>query len=284
MSHFSRVSGDAFGFQNMFYGYIDESGDRATNLVTLSCLAGHWSNLYYFENDWARLLAKKNKELKREGRQQISRFHATYWSTKRREFEGWSDVEKIDFIDGFIALFHRYPVAVSSETLNKQELLEVFPEAEGRQDELAHYFLLTFIILHLDSKLLSDKRYATDRIAFIHDESQHSQVLKDTLASLKIDSGVANRDRLVSIEPKGWKEEVLLQAADLIAYENFKMIERRQAGFPTRKTMERILVSSQFGGRNALLTGGVLREFREKASAETIDFIFNIARIKSRRA
>src|ERR1700687_240698 len=134
----------------MFYGYIDESGDEQTNLRTLSCLTGHWAQLFWFQNDWERILEKKNQELKAQGRQELSRFHATYWSTKNGEFAGWSDEEKINFIDNLIALFHRYPVVGSSETLNKQDLLEVFPEAQEQErvEQLAHVFLLMFIIMY----------------------------------------------------------------------------------------------------------------------------------------
>jgi Protein of unknown function (DUF3800) len=266
----------------MFYGYIDESGDDQTNLRTLSCLAGHWSQLFWFQNDWERILEEKNQELKAQGRQVLSRFHATYWSTKNEEFEGWSDKEKIEFIDKFIWLFYRYPVVGSSETLNKQDLVEVFPEAlkQGRIEHLAHVVLLIYIVQYFDSRLLTDTRYATDRIAFIHDETPYKGVLRDTFEGLKNDIGIKNRDRLASIECKGWKDEILLQAADLIAYENFKVIERKQVGAEMRIPMKRILLSSKFAGRNALVTKAALQEFRDKADRPTLDLVLKYARIK----
>jgi hypothetical protein len=266
----------------MFYGYIDESGDQKTNLRTLSCLAGHWSQLFWFQNDWERILEKKNGELKAQGRQILSRFHATYWSTKNEEFEGWSDEEKIEFIDKFIRLFYRYPVVGSSETLNKQDLAEVFPEAQkqGHIEHLAHVFLLMYIVQYFDSRLLADTRYATDRIAFIHDETPYKGVLCDTFEGLRNDIGIKNRDRLASIECKGWKEEVLLQAADLIAYENFKVIERKLAGAEMRIPMKRILLSSKFAGRNASIPKAALQEFRDKADKPTLDLVFKYARMK----
>lgn len=266
----------------MFYGYIDESGDKETNLRTLSCLAGHWSQLFYFQNDWEKILEKTNQRLRAQGRQVLSRFHATYWSTKNDEFKGWTDDEKIEFIDKFIWLFHRYPVVGSSETLNKQDLVEVFPEAQKQErvEQLAHVFLFMYIVTYFDSKLLGDPRYATDRIAFIHDETPYKGVLRDTFEGLKNDIGIKNRDRLASIECKGWKDEILLQAADLIAYENFKVIERKQAGAEMRIPMKRILLSTRFAGRNALVTKTALQEFRAKADKPTLDLVFKYARIK----
>jgi hypothetical protein len=263
----------------MFYGYIDESGDKETGLVTLSCLAGHWSNFFWFENDWKKILERKNKQLKTQGRQELSRFHATDWSTKRREFEGWTDEEKISFIDEFIALFHRYPLVTTSESLIRRDLIEVFPESVGRVEHLAYSLLLIYLVSYLDKRLLGDKRYLTDRIALIHDETQYKAVLRDTFEGLKNDVGIVNRARFVSIESKGWKEEVLLQAADLIAYENYKVIERRMAGVEMRKTMKRILLSSNFGGRNALLTKAALQQFRDNADKDTLEIVFEDARI-----
>ena len=62
------------GFTGMFYGYIDESGDEQTNLRTLSCFAGHWSQLVYFQNDWEKGLEKKNEQLKAQGREYCRAF------------------------------------------------------------------------------------------------------------------------------------------------------------------------------------------------------------------
>jgi serine/threonine protein kinase len=123
-------------------------------------------------------------------------------------------------------------------------------------------------------------RNATDRIAFIHDETPHKGVLRDTFEGLKNDIGIKNRDRLASIECKGWKDEILLQAADLIAYENFKVIERKQVGAEMRIPMKRILLSSKFAGRNALVTKAALQEFRDKADRPTLDLVLKYARIK----
>jgi Protein of unknown function (DUF3800) len=270
----------AYDAGTMFYGYIDESGDARTNIRTLSCLAGHSSQLFWFEIDWNRILGKKNAYLREAGRPELSRFHATDWSTKRREFEGWSDDEKIEFIDKFIGLFYRYPVVTCSESVDKGDVLDVFPEAKERVDELSHYLLLVYIVSYFAKKLLSQERYETDEMAFIHDASQYHAVLSDTFEGLKNDIGITNRKRLASIEAKSWKDEPLLQAADLIAYENFKVIERRIAGASMRISMQRILDSPLFGGRNAMLTKELLQEFRNNADRSTIELIFKTARIR----
>jgi hypothetical protein len=85
--------------------------------------------------------------------------------------------------------------------------------------------------------------------------------LCDTFEGLKNDIGIQNREPLASMECKGWRDEILLKAADLITYEKFKVIERKFVGAEMRIPMKRILLSSRFAGRNAMLTKAGLREF-----------------------
>src|SRR5579862_8951539 len=162
-----------------------------------------------------------------------SRFHATYWSTQREEFKGWSDNEKFEFFDKLLAIFYRYPVAGFGESVYKKDIAEVFPGSleRDRIDHLAHILLFTIIVICIDKRLMSFfRQYAEDRIAFVHDSQQFNGVLMETFEGLKHESGITCRDRLDTIEYKSWQEETLLPAADLIAYENCKIVEREQVG------------------------------------------------------
>jgi len=114
---------------------------------------------------------------------------------------------------------------------------------------------------------------------FVHDSEQFNGVLIDTLKELKTDPVVKCRDRLVGIELKSWQEETLLQPADLIAYENFKVAERKYAGAEMRLTMKKIL-DTEFRGRNAWLQKDPLQEWRDKANKETLNRLFVPARMK----
>jgi hypothetical protein len=87
------------------------------------------------------------------------------------------------------------------------------------------------------------------------------------------------RGRLNSIELKTWQEEVLLQAADLIAYENYKGFERQHVGEEMRLTMNKIL-DTKFGGRNARKTLENLQEFRQNINEVTLNTIFAQSCIK----
>jgi hypothetical protein len=265
----------------MFWGYIDDSGDKKTGLMTLSCFIGHWSHLFNFEAAWRRVLDAKNRQLIADGRPTISRFHATDWSTKRKEFTGWSDDEKFEFFDKLLAIFHRYPCVGCGETVYKKDVAAVFPDAakQDKVENLCHVLLFMQIMVYIDQRLMSNARYETDRIAFIHDSLEFNGVLIDTFEGLKRDEGIKSRNRLHSIELKSWQDEVLLQPADLIAYENYKGFERQHEGKEMRLTMKKIL-DTKFGGRNARLTLENLQEFRAKINEATLHSIFAQARIK----
>jgi hypothetical protein len=265
----------------MFWAYIDDSGDDKTGLFTLSAFIGYWPVLFNFEAAWSRVLERKNRQLKAQGRPIISRFHATYFNTKNEEFEGWSDEEKFEFFDSLLALFYRYPVLGCGETAYRQDVAAVFPEAsaQNKVDNLAHVLLFSMIVVYVDQRLMSFKDYATDRIAFVHSSPDFNGVLVDTFEWLRCDPGVACRDRLASIELKGWRDEVLLQPADLIAYENYKGFERQHVGKGMRLTMQKIL-DSEFRGRNARLTKESLQEWRNSVDKEMLHTMFRLARVK----
>jgi hypothetical protein len=106
-----------------------------------------------------------------------------------------------------------------------------------------------------------------DRIVFVHDSEQFNGVLIDTLKELKTDPAIKCRDRLVGIELKSWQEETLLQPADLIAYENFKVAERKHAGVEMRLTMKKILDTEFRGGyRKALYRNGETRQIKKHST------------------
>jgi len=163
---------------------------------------------------------------------------------------------------------------------SEKDIAEVFPESmdQDRVDHLAHVILFTLIVIYIDQRLMSFREYATDRIAFVHDSQQFNGVLMDTFEGMKHDSGISCRDRLHTIEYKPWQEETLLQAADLIAYENYKVVERKHVGANMRITMKKIL-DTKFRGRNARMTKENLQEYRDKINKATLEIIFAQARI-----
>jgi hypothetical protein len=91
---------------------------------------------------------------------------------------------------------------------------------------LAYILLLNHIVKYTAEKILPDKRYADDRIALVHDRSDHDAILLEAFNHLKSDEALPNRERFTTITSMGWEDCVPLQPADMIAYSNFKTVER----------------------------------------------------------
>jgi len=99
---------------------------------------------------------------------------------------------------------------------------------------------------------------------------------------LQEDETLLNRERLVSITSLGWEDCVMLQPADLVAYENFKAAERETAAHKRRKTLELLLDLKSFNGRGVLLKREAFADIRRKLDDHSKKMLFKNARIQQR--
>ncbi|HKV24194.1 MAG TPA: DUF3800 domain-containing protein [Candidatus Acidoferrum sp.] len=262
----------------MLVGHIDDSGSAKSRLLTLSCLVGHGGMWWFIEAAWLEILEKKNQELRAQGRRELSRYHASDCSNLRKEFKGWTQAEQIEFVDKFIRRVFRYPMVIVAYTLNLDDIAAEFPEARENCYPLAYIILLNYIVKYIAEKILGDERYLQDRIALIHDRGDYDAVLLEAFNRLRQDETLINRERFASIVPMGWEDCVPLQPADMIAYSNFRTIERRH---DRRKDFGLILDLDSIGGRGAFLTRQAFRELREKLDGESEKILFKNARIRA---
>jgi len=264
----------------MFTGYLDDSGSSDTHLFTLSCLFGHGSMWQWVEWAWLNCLENKNKQLESQGRKPIRRYHAADCSGFHKDFKNWSKEEQIEFTDKLIRVFQRHNLAAISYTLDLRDLAAEFPEAKKKQYELAHVLLLIRIMAFLSEKLLDLPGYSRDRLSLIHDRSDYERVLLNTFDYMKNEGTLKNGERFTTIAPMGWEDCVPLQPADLIAYENFKIVERNSKGKKRRISMERILDLDSFGGRGASLNREALKEIRSALDEDSLRSLLEFAGIK----
>ncbi len=264
----------------MFTGYIDDSGSRKSNLFTLSCLVGHGSQWFWFENEWVKCLEKKNEQLKSQGRPLISRYHAADCSSCFREFKGWTPEEQIDFVKCLIRVFQRHPLVISSYTLDVRDLIAEFPEAEKEPYGLAHILLLNHIMKYVAEKILGDPRWPTDRLALVHDRGAFDAVLAEAFGYMKNDETLLHHECFTTITSTKWEEAIPLQAADLLAYENFRCVERETAGHKRRKALELILDLDSIGGRGVKIQRQGFKEIRARLDKESTRILFANARIQ----
>jgi hypothetical protein len=261
-------------------GYIDESGDETSKLFTLSCITSHGGMWWWFENAWVQWLEKTNLELRRQGRTILSRYHAADCSNCSGEFEGWTREEQIAFAEGLLKVFRHHNVAIISYTVDLRHISEEFPEARGKPKAIAYAWFLQKIMYWIGERLLDDKRYSDQRVSLVHDRTDFGSVLLDAFNAIKNDPAYKHNSRFTTIAPMGWQDCILLQPADLIAYENFKLIERKHAKKTRRKFMERLLELDSIGGRGVEIPREGVRDLNTHLTPESKKSIYKIARIR----
>lgn len=265
----------------MLVGHIDESGSAKTRLLTLSCVVGHGGMWWWIEQAWLEVLAKKNAELKAQGRKPISRYHASDCSNLKKEFEDWTIPEQIAFTEQLIdKVFRRHPLWITSYTLDLRDLVAEFPEAEENPYGLAHVLLLHHIMKFAAENVLADKRYLQERLLLIHDRSDYDAVLLDAFKQMQNDQMLINHERFTTILPMVWEDCVLLQPADMLAYGNFRTVAN---GLKMRKDFELIVNVDSFGGRGTFLKREAFSEIRKRHDEESLKALFEIARIRPLR-
>jgi hypothetical protein len=261
-------------------GYIDESGSAESHLFTLSCIVSHGGQWWWFENAWLRWLDKKNQELRKQGRKELSRYKAADCSWYKNEFDDWTKDEQIGFVEGLLNVFRYHNTAIISYTVDLRYIAEEMPEASKKPEAVAHILLLSHIMVWIGERILDDKRYASDRISLIHDRTAgYDAVLLDAFNAMKNDEKFKPRNRFTTIAPMGWERCALLQPADLIAYENFKIIERKHAGEKAPKFMELLLDLDSIGGRGVEITREGIKEINAKQTGESRRALYGNARI-----
>lgn len=277
---FGRTTFDTNVFA-LFTGYIDDSGSSATNLVTLACVAGWGARLETLEQMWSECLAKKNEQLRLEGRKEITHYHATDCSNYVNEFEGWSKDEQIAFTKELLRILEMHRLVIASYTLDTKDLLAVFPEAENKEFELANAILLRKIMNYLSDKILGNPDWPdwkNDVLALIHEEGSYDAVLLDSFKSVKNSENFPRRDRFVTLAPMT-KACVLLQAADFVAYENFRAAQRELVGCPRRISFKVITESDSISGQGVKILEQGLIDFRNALTEDGLRTLFKDARI-----
>jgi hypothetical protein len=220
----------------------------------------------WIESAWKNVLREKNKELRKSGRQQISRFHAADCSSCKGEFNGWGVDEQIAFSKKLLGIFKRYLTSVIAYTFPVDEFKAVFPQHANNPYPQMYGFLVKFIMLQLIEEIEKDGRVPTSHvcIALLHDRSSHDSDMHSAFNFVMNNDPTFTKQRYFSsITSIGWESCIPLQAADLIAYETFKDIDNKAAGRNRRKSLTSILESDNFGGRSKIFNRANLEALRD---------------------
>lgn len=263
----------------MFVAYIDDSGNPQENLFTLSCIASHDSMWGWFRLAWEYLLEKKNQQLKADSRVELSRYHANPCNSRKGEFTGWTSEEQIEFTKQIIDIFRKHNFTIFACTVNIQDLIDEFPEAKPASLEFASAIILLYLMNFLSVKILGDPRWPRDKMRIVHDRGAYDKVMHDAFEFGKRDERIEHRGRFTTIEAGSSLDEVLLQAADFIAYENYKLAWSNLKQKPTRPSFAAVLDLDSFGGRGVNLIPSELKKIRESLDKENLAALLRVAGI-----
>ena len=235
-------------------GYIDES--YSPKVFSLSCVMSNPSGWMHLESAWKKCLRAKNKSLKKQGRPEISRYHAADCSSRVGEFRGWTTEEQIELTKKLVGIFHRNPnwANVIAYSVPMDEFARQFPEYNSDLMGFCYWTLIKFLMIEMAEQVLDIQRRkrSTTPVRFVlfHDRCQYDGVLLDAFNRAINDSTFKGREMFSTIEPLSSQECIPLQLADLVAYENFKDTEGFLVGRKRRKTLEALLETENYGGRS----------------------------------
>jgi hypothetical protein len=272
----------------MLRGFIDESHDPGPvpKVFTLSCIVGFDNMLPWFEMAWVKVLEEKNTDLERQGRRKISRYHAANCSSLQGEFHGWSVDEQIEFSLKLFDVFRKHPLHIHAFDVPLQLLVQEIPETAENPVGFAYVILLFLVMEQISKKTLSV--YPNDKISLHHDHGDYDRALADAFGQVVNDPTLTYSDRYSSITPERWQNCIMLQPADMIAYENFK--EGLQYHYPNpkvknrRKSLKALLDLDAVSGRASGLGLDAIRRLKtqiDTLGGQTKKRLFDAARIKT---
>lgn len=238
------------GWLVILRGYIDESYDvDDAKIFTLSCVLGSGKAWYWIQEDWRKCLLDLNAKLLAAGRKSISRYHAADCSALKGDFDqldGWTIDEQKELTGELLGILTRIGrrLHTLSFSLKLDELIAEMPETASDPIANAYILLLKFILFEV-SQLLA-KHFPGVPVSFIHDRCRFdTQVLK-AFNDFISDDAVKNRDQFLTIAPMSWEHCILLQPADLLAYESFREVKAGKQKL--RKPLELLVAAKGFSG------------------------------------
>lgn len=252
----------------LFRGYIDESYNaKDQKLFVLSCLIATGKSWLEMERTWKLHLRAKNKQLKKAGRPEISRYHATDCSSMHGEYEGWDVTEQIEFVKGLLGTFQRTRgVHAVGYAIDLDDVCDVFPEWAADRIQTAYYLLTKFVMYTTGDDFHKLGNGAPAKITLFHDRTSNGKydpIILEPFNQQVTDANFEYSDYFTTIAPLTWQDCIALQPADLVAFEVYKEAKGRLEARNRRRSFTALLELSEFGIHTKQFTRKILQLMRE---------------------
>lgn len=199
----------------------------------------------------------------------VPRYHASHLNAKTYEYEGWSDSQKIKYGKQMLKILKdqkRKLHAVSCGLL-ADEYRRIVNE-KGRENLGTPYLLCFKSCLTIIAKEMEDFP-PEDQFAVVLDQNDFQTEAVKLFYDLKNDPGFVYRSRLATCTPAASEEVVVLQTADLIAYETFRLLHgrRQNPDMEIRKVLKLMFDTNGFSGY--YYGGDTLQQIKQPAESAT---------------
>jgi len=245
-------------------GYIDESVSKDRRIFTLSALVAQGHEWVPLAEEWEAMLAEVNLRLAASGRRLLKRYHATECNARDNDFEGWSEPEQRELTTALLAIINRHPLKTVSFSIDLRALEKIIA---GKDLIGSAYAVTTLFLIYGLGRWIDDKNVNNAEelhLTLIHDGCDWDEEMLTRFKSLKEDPYFAYGRYLTTLAPLGWKDCILLQPADLMAYENMKDAERRLDSRKTRYTFQKICENESTGILNRTIGPEMLQSLGEE--------------------
>lgn len=220
-------------------GYIDESyeGKKLPRFFTLSCSLAQGGDWEFIEAAWKWVIERKNRELIKQGRKPISRYHAADCFNRNEEFEGWSKEERHRFVMSLFEIFRAFPTSHVAISISAKDIHEILPKNQSNPIHFAYYILLRLMMMTIGD-YQSDLRMIGKKSLIYERCGEFGESMLRGFNEMMDEPLFEYRDSYITIAPMGWEKCIPLQPADLVAYEFFHDAKRRFASHDMNKSLK----------------------------------------------
>jgi hypothetical protein len=253
----------------MLTAYLDESYNNRTFCVGGWILPEEaWTQ---FENDWRQRIELEQRNSSKKGFSPISRYHASDCASLLAEFDrgkGWDNDRQKRFskkLLGIIAKHRPHGVVIGGSI---DLFLKHFPEDKKHWREAMYYVSIALVMNELNE--IRKAHYPSEKITIFYDGGKLSPMASKAFLSLKNDGPIDGEDvaqHFVTMAPLNWQDALLLQPADLLAFEGMKRVDGHLRGNNAIRKSFAALLGKRVDIGIAVFTDAYFREIKKQKMA-----------------
>ena len=198
--------------------YADESyNDHTFNFGGWLADESVWSRL---ESQWERRL-----DFERRKHGKLERFHATHCNRLDGDYRGWDKASQVEHTVALLEIIKRRKnILAVCAGLDVDAMRRVYSDTPKDWKPDAYKVTVTQLMIMVASYVKKDSGH---RVAIIHDwAGGYNGVIADAFTAQQDNPQWKHRELFTTIAPMKWQDRTALQAADMIAFDTFKLLDQ----------------------------------------------------------